>query len=306
MIKECSEIRGFNYQPSYSPHLQFTWTHFEADCWKREVPYALRFGANMLRVWLDWSAYLAIGDTMVARLEEALSILAGHGLKMMPVLFNRWIDPRFPAGGISDQDLRCSGWGFEKFDPYVDALARNFGDDPRIGIWDVCNEPLGLGWGSQDLFFREHVWLSNVADRLRRQTTQPVTIGGMNHDYCQQLAGLVDIISFHPYPHEVGEMEKVCVDHLAIAERFGKPLLCTETCCGSLDDHERGRLARDCIETLEKHRIGWLAWHLVEGRFVTGSRERTDSNAVRLGEGYMPFVLADGTTRPGHEWLERD
>ena len=97
----------------------------------------------------------------------------------------------------------------------------------------------------------------------------------------------------------------MCEEHLAIAAEFGKPLIATETCCGSLDDAERGALARDNIETLERFGIGWQAWQLVSGRFVTGSRERTDSNAVRPKEGYMPFVMPGGTTRPHHEWLER-
>ena len=32
--------------------------------------------------------------------------------------------------------------------------------------------------------------------------------------------------------------------------------------------------------------------------------ERTDSNSLHPGQGHMPFILQDGTIRPGHEWLE--
>jgi hypothetical protein len=301
---DYSQIRGFNYQPSYSSHLQYTWTHFDAAIWEREVPWATRFGSNMLRLWLDWSAYLALGDALADRIDTALGILERSGLRAMLVLFNRWVDPIYPAGGVSDNDLRTSGWGFEKFDAYIDLLAARFGADPRVGLWDLCNEPLGPGWNAQDILFREHVWLAHVADRIRRRSRIPVTVGAMTCDFVLQTASLCDVISFHPYPHHIGEMEQLCRDHLDIAARFGKPLICTETCCGSLNDAERGALARDNIETLERHGIGWLAWHLCESRFVTGSRMKTDSNAVRPGEGYMPFVLADGRTRPGHEWLE--
>jgi len=100
-------------------------------------------------------------------------------------------------------------------------------------------------------------------------------------------------------------MDKPCRDHLEIAEAFGKPLICTETCCGSFDDQERGALAKDNIETLERHKIGWVAWVLCEGKFISTNRACVDSNAVRPNEGYMPFILKDGKTRPGHEWLER-
>jgi hypothetical protein len=89
----------------------------------------------------------------------------------------------------------------------------------------------------------------------------------------------------------------LCADHLALTARFGKPLICAETCCDSLDDRERGALARDGIETLERRGIGW---RLCEGAFVTGRRGKTGSNAVRPNEGYMPFVLAGRAHASSH------
>ena len=303
---DWTKLRGFNYQPSYAGTLQYLWTNYDHDVWAREVPWALRFGANTLRVWLDWSAYLAIGDKMLDAIEDALQILDRHSLQMIPVLFNRWVDPRYPGGGISDNDLRVSDWGLAKFDSYVNALAYRFREDQRILLWDVCNEPLGAPfWNAADISFKEHVWLANVADQLRHQTGIPVTIGSMTYDYVLQTASLCDVISFHPYTVQIGEIEKVCLDHLEIARRFDKPLICTETCKGSFDDYERGALARENIEMLEKYGIGWIAWHLCESKFVTGTKERTDSNSIHPDQGYMPFVLSDGTTRPGHEWFEQ-
>ncbi len=299
-------MRGFGYQPSYSPAMAYNWTHFDAAVWRREVPYATRFGSNTLRIWLDWGAWLILGDDLLKRFDRALDIIHRNGMRTIPVLFNRWVDPRYPVGGISDNDLRASDWSLAKFDPYVDALATHFRCDERILLWDVCNEPLwGTRWNAEDILFREHVWLANVADRLRRGSGLPITIGAMVDHFVHQTAALCDVISFHPYPNEPGEMDKMCRDHVAIAKRFGKPLICTESCCGSFDDQERGRLARECIETLERHGIGWVVWSLCAGKFVTLSRKRVDSNAVRPNEGYMPFVLENGRTRPGHEWLEQ-
>jgi len=301
---QYSELRGFNYQPGYSAHLQYTWTNFDRAAWEREVPFSLRFGANVLRVWLDWSAFLAVGKTMLDALEEALTVLSKHGLRMMPVLFNRWTDARYPAGGVSNDDLKRSDYAFRKFRPYVEGIMERFAQDERVFMWDLCNEPQAPG-EAPEISLRETVWLMSVADTVRGHSpTAPITIGSMTYDYVSLAAPLVDVISFHPYANNKDEMKKLCEDHLEIARMFGKPLICTETCKGSLDDEERGRLARSCIETLERYDIGWLAWQLVEGQFVTASRDRTDTNAVRPNEGYMPFVLADGSTRPGHEWLE--
>ncbi|HVF09481.1 MAG TPA: cellulase family glycosylhydrolase [Abditibacteriaceae bacterium] len=302
MLIAPSAIRGFNYQPSYSAHLQYTWTHFDRACWEREVPFALRFGSNVLRVWLDWSAYLAIGSKMLDAVEAALQVLDQNGLRMMPVLFNRWTDPQYPAGGVSTEELSSPLENFAAFLPYVDALMERCGDDERIALWDLCNEPQAPHGVVAE---RETAWLRRINERVREKTKIPITIGTMTGDNVRHYADLVDVISFHPYTRELGAMQQLCEDHLKMARESGKPLLCTETCCGSLDDFERGALARDNIETLEEYGIGWLAWQLSSGLFVTGSRERTDSNAVRPGEGYMPFVLPDGSTRPGHAWLER-
>lgn len=300
---EYGKIRGFNYQPGYGGTLQYIWTGFDRKVWEREVPWCKRFGANMLRVWLDWQAYLAVGGAFLDSVTQALDVLGKHGLQMMPVLFNRWNDARYPHGGVGDRDLVAGD--VSKFWPYVDALLNRFGSDPRVAIWDVCNEPQAPWNKFGEVNDAETRWLGAVIERMRSATKKPITVGTMSGDNVERFAGLVDVISFHPYTDRIGHMDELCDVHEKIAAKHGKPLICTEACRGSFDDQERGRQARDDVEALERHEIGWLLWHLCESRFVTGNRERTDDNALHPGQGYMPFVLADGTTRPGHEWLER-
>jgi len=300
---DYSTIRGFNYQPGYAGSLQMIWTHFDRRAWEREVGWSKRFGTNMLRVWLDWHAWVAAGDAMFDALAHALDVFADNDIRMMPVLFNRWNDWALPMGMVADRDLMTTGYGFEKFEPYVQGLMKRFGDDERVAIWDLCNEPQAPAQGA-DLNFREMVWLARVADWVRASSTKPITVGTMVDDSVRIYAPLADVISFHPYTSKPGEMAQQCVAHKTIAADYGKPLICTEACKGAFDDHERGAQARDDVEALDNHGIGWLVWQLVEGRFITGSRERTDSNSLHPGEGYMPFILKDGTTRPGHEWLE--
>lgn len=301
-LTKWSSLKGFNYQPGYSAHLQVTWTDFDPAVWEREVPWSLRFGTNTLRVWLDWSAYLVLGDKLMDHIDRALSILDRNGIQMMPVLFNRWTDARYPAGGVADNDLTNGGLAFEKFYHYIDDLMVHFADDRRIVCWDLCNEPQAPR-PMVDIAYQELRWLSVVADRVRRQSDIPITIGSTVTDNVALFAPLVDVISFHPYPRRAEEMDDLCQQHIAIAHTYDRPLICTETCVGSLDDQERGELARETIETLEEYDIGWLAWQLVAGPFVSGNRQRVDSNSIRPNEGYMPFVLEDGSTRPGHEWL---
>jgi len=303
MTLDASIIRGFNYQPSYAGSLQMAWTHYDREVWEREVAWSERFGTNMLRVWLDWHAWIAIGDAMFNAVDSALDVLAANDIRMMPVLFNRWNDWALPMGMVADRDLATGDLGFEKFTPYVDGLMERFADDDRIAIWDLCNEPQAP-YHSAEQNFREAVWLSRVADWVRRASEIPLTIGTSTGDRVRVYAPLADVISFHPYTDKPGDMDASCESHKAIAAAYAKPLICTEACRGSFDDAERGAQARDDVEALDRQGIGWLLWQLVEGRFITGSRDRTDNNALHPGQGYMPFILADGATRPGHEWLE--
>jgi hypothetical protein len=305
MHSDTSQIRGFNYIPGYAGTLQTIWTHFDAGAWDREVQRSLRFGTNTLRVWLDWQAWLADGNRFIDSFEAALSIVERHGIQMMPVLFNRWNDANAPMGMVTDRDLQQSDYTFRKFQPYLDTLLLRFGDDGRICLWDLCNEPQAPREHSNQVNLKEYAWLSYTADTVRRFSKTPLTIGTMVDESVALYAPLADILSFHPYTNTPGHMDELCRTHLAIAQHFRKPLICTEACRGSFDDHERGTQARDDVETLIRHGIGWTLWHLCEGKFVTACHERVDNNSLHPNQGYMPFILADGNTRPGHEWLER-
>ena len=195
---DYASIRGFNYLPSYAGNLQMQWTNFDRNVWEREVKWAKRFGTNMLRVWLDWNAWIALESELFNRFDEALGICNDNEIITMPVLFNRWNNDRLPMGFVSDRDLVASELGFGKFKPYVSGLMDRFGRDERIGIWDLCNEPQTPNL-SDKVNFREAVWMSHVNDWVRRGSDFPVTIGTMNGDNIRVYAPLVDVISFHPY-----------------------------------------------------------------------------------------------------------
>ena len=107
------------------------------------------------------------------------------------------------------------------------------------------------------------------------------------------------------YAYTQANIDAVCDEVVQIAVDANKPLYCGEYCAGSFNDQERAEIARMSIEALEKQGIGWAAWHLMSGQLVTGSRERTDKNGIR-GEGYMSFIMLDGSPRPGHEILHRN
>lgn len=298
-----SAIRGFNYLPSYASNLQLLWTHYDDAVWDREVGWSKRFGSNMLRLWLDWHAYIAMEDEFFEVLDSALAELAKHNIQAMLVLFNRWHNSRWPMGGVGDRDLIKGAYEFSQFAPYVQGLLQRFGSDERVAIWDLCNEPQAPHLETQ-INFLEYLWLARVANWVRQDSDIPITIGTEMGDNVRIFAPLVDVISIHPYTRVRGDIEQVCADHVAMAADFGKPLICTETGTGSFDDVERGEHVRLDVETFRRYEIGWLLCHLMEGRFTTASQARADHNALHPGQGLLPFMLKDGRTRPGHEWLE--
>ncbi len=140
---------------------------------------------------------------------------------------------------------------------------------------------------------------------LRGAKKKPLALGTMSGPNVEPFAGLVDLITFHRCANRIGHTDELCDAHLNLAVKYKKPLVCTEACRGSFDDQERGRQSHGDVEAMERRNIGWLLWQLCESRFVTGNRERMDDNTLHPGQGYIPFVLADDTTRPGHGWLGR-
>ena len=92
--------------------------------------------------------------------------------------------------------------------------------------------------------------------------------------------------------------------YIDVANRLEKPLLCTETCQGSLNDQVRGEIVRQTLDALESRSIGWLAWHLCEGKVVTGDRSRRTETAGPERQDIC-LLLADGSIRPHHEAVLR-
>jgi hypothetical protein len=81
------------------------------------------------------------------------------------------------------------------------------------------------------------------------------------------------------------------------ANQVKKPLLASETCWGSLDDKTRVSIVQSTLSELKKRDIGWLAYVLHHSLIA-------DAHRPQFGPmdhaGYMAFIEADGTLRPGH------
>jgi hypothetical protein len=76
------------------------------------------------------------------------------------------------------------------------------------------------------------------------------------------------------------------------AKKLGKPMICTECCWGAMDDDaERARIVRANLQALKQYGIGFFPHAL----WTSGVAD------LHKGGLYMPFILEDGSLRPGHE-----
>ncbi|MEI6376966.1 MAG: cellulase family glycosylhydrolase [bacterium] len=306
-----NNIRGFNYQPSYGSSGLELWRRFDADIIRKEIGRGKKFfpKMNAVRFWLSSDAFVREPELFGRNFETALAIFAEHGLEVMPVLFNRWHDKALDYGGIYIDHFTPGNWAYREdlFDAYVREIVGAHRNDPRIFVWDLCNEP--CPWGLQNpehaaAVKHEYVWLAR-ASRLCKEAgaTAPLTVGVYpTLEQLQYWEPLSDILSFHPYAMATwsppDKFEPFLDECVSFAQEKGKPLLATECCWGSLDDRARVEIIKYTLGQLKKRNIGWLAYLLHHSLIADAHRPEFGPLS---DPGNLSFIEADGSLRPGHE-----
>jgi len=308
--KDYKDVRGFNYVPSYAFVLNDIMDMFDEKVWDREFGFARDLNANSLRIWLSSVSYHRDPTRFARNFQKALCLAERHDLTIMPTLYNRWVDANYPFGQLDLAHVLAPQPPHNEHAKYVTQLVSAFRSDPRIIMWDMCNEPYGYSYIresgiKQEFKKRETAFMKMLFEAARdAQPSQPLTLGtsGPVEHNDRETYDLADVICFHPYPGWWNdEYERETVSYIDLANRMDKPLLCSETCQGSLDDRVRQECIKSSIGVLRNRGIGWYAWQLCAGEMVSARRDRTDNNAKPGDRGYMCFVLEDGTIRPGHE-----
>lgn len=314
MQTDWSKVQGFNWLPSWAPLLYEGWTHFEADQAARELQAAVKYGVNTIRVWFDWQAWRLRPEQALGAFEACIDVAGSLELRLIPTLFNRWVDGAYPAGGLALEHFAPPGRDWTMFYDYVDALVGCWRDDDRILCWDMCNEPLNhtipitasLERSNPDdpLQAREIEFLASMCEHARTlRPVQPITMGTTVRENVRIFEPYVDVISFHPYANNSDEMARLCDEHLQIAHQAGKPLIATEVVRGSMDDEKHVEMAMWNIEVLESRGIGWVLWVLTAGKAISTRPDWRHGNCPPGDNAYMAFALPDGSLRPGHEPL---
>ncbi len=320
MMGKYSAVRGFNYQPSYGATGCEIWRNFKADIIKKELGLGKKYfpGINTIRAWLSFDAFLVDNDQFEEAFEQYIAIADGHGLKIIPTLFNNWHSlPDY--GGVAEETIRSwfkcrSSAGAATpyvFDLYLDRIVGKHSNDSRILLWDLCNEPFNSG--PVDLFNEWVTYLYNYC-KSTINPIQPVGVSiGDTVKSMQIVEAASDVFLLHLYFAAKEQPAKDVIEHykkigldppesvgklVEYAKSVGKPILCTECCWGSLDDAERAKIISSELEALVHHDIGFLA-HALHESLVADLHGPQYGPVSRAGN--MVFINMDGTLRKHHE-----
>jgi hypothetical protein len=291
-------LRGFSVVPSWGARIEEAWWFYDGARMREEVSLAKQVHANCIRLWIEFTAWMADPDKVTANFLDAVSAIDEAGMKTMPCLFNRWRDNLWEYGGTYTEDL------FRSHDArleYVRALVTPLVNDDRVLIWDLCNEPQALDQDAE-VNKKEFAFLQLVGQTVREcGVQQPITIGAVDGNL-GIYAPLMDVLCSHPYDRSPEDLAKKLATYKEEQQRHGKPFLVNETIPGGLDDLRRAELAKYYTEQLSAAGFGWLGWALREGKAISTRRDRYDGNGIDE-QGFHPFFSKEGKLRNGLEFL---
>jgi hypothetical protein len=270
-------IRGCNYLPRTAVNVTEMWQceTYDPTTIGQELAWAEAAGYNGLRVFLQYLVWRDDPAGLVARLDQFLEVASNHGMRTTLVPFcDCSFSGREPYLGPQDAPMpgiHNSGWvpspglgrvtdrsAWPDLECYAKDLVRRFGQDDRVLIWDLYNEPGNSGMGEKSLPLVEaaFTWAREV------NPAQPLTVGLWNDltgPMSRRLAELSDIVSFHAYgdPQDVEAKIEVC-------RTYGRPLLCTEWL-----RRQVGNTFAAILPLFVQYKVGWYHWGLVAGKTQT-------------------------------------
>ena len=276
--KKTGWIAGFNYVTSTAVNSTEMWQadSYDAENINKELAVAAETGFNSCRVFLQFLVWEFERDGFLNTLDNFLSIACKHGISVMPIFFDdcafsgnepflgkqhdpvpgvtnsRWTPS--PGQKITD-DLTL----INILEEYVKTIVKGFGQDSRILMWDVYNEPGNNGRGKKSIPL-----LQKAFDWVRDcDPVQPVTAGAWDRnkqtDWDTECLNLSDIISFHDY-----ESIDRTKDHVTLLRKYDRPIFCTEWLLRQTDNTFATH-----FEFFKENNISVYNWGLVEGKTQT-------------------------------------
>ncbi|HBA85596.1 MAG TPA: 1,4-beta-xylanase [Verrucomicrobia bacterium] len=264
---------GCNFIPSTAINQLEMWQSktFDPAVIRRELGWADTLGFNTLRVYLHDLLWEAEAEKFKERIDRFLKICESYSMRVILVLFDDcWCDDpvlgkqRDPTPGVHN-----SGWSrspgskaaadpkqWPRLEKYVKEVLAAYGQDPRVVVWDLYNEP-----GNSEMHEKSLPLLQAVFEWARTvDVTQPLTSGiwyGNETLNAFQLAHS-DVTTFHNY-NGMEELRKQIAD----LKKLGRPVICTEYM------RRPESLFGTHLGIFQKAHVGAINWGLVSGKTQT-------------------------------------
>jgi len=278
--QEQSWLVGCNFLPSSAINQleMFQEETFDEIGITKELNLAKDLGFNSARIYLHdllWEEQ----EGFCSRLDKVLEICSSLSIKPMLVLFDDCHRP-YPKLGKQPLPVRGvhnSGWKqspgmaivhsihdktiepkeIDRLKKFVQEILSSFGEDQRILMWDLYNEPgqFGVGEKSYDLLSMCWDWAHEI------RPSQPLTScldGSVGKDIIKLNQEKSDVITFHTY--EAKDLEST----IARLKETGRPLICTEYMA-----REHGTTFQFSLPIFKENNVGCYNWGLVAGKSQT-------------------------------------
>lgn len=271
-------MSGCNYNPTSAVNQIEMWhaETFDSLQIEKEMQWAEELGFTTMRVFLSSVVWKNDPIGMKSRINTFLNITSRHGVRPMLVFFDDcWNEestygiqlPPKPgvhnSGWVKDPSLSLRNEPSSLYPilkAYVQDIMTRFGNDDRVLMWDLYNEPGGAPaekhHQSLDLLKKVFVWAREV------NVSQPITSGIWDNSKKQfievQLANS-DIVSFHCYRNPAETQQ--CIDSLRAQNR---PLVCTEYMA-----RKHGSTFQTIMPIFKKEKVMAYNWGFVAGKTNT-------------------------------------
>jgi len=297
---------GFNYLPRTAVNFIEMWQEstFDPLTISQELKWAKEYGYNSLRTNLPMIVYESDEYGLKHRVNLFLDLAQENGISVTLCLLDdcefsgkpAQLGPQpgpFPglhnggAVGSPGRDIVLDTSQWHRVEKYVRDMVSTWGNDRRVLIWDLYNEP-GNSWTfhkngtkviPQKLQLEENAMhlMELVFEWAREENPmQPLTTSAWHvpdpffteesdeviplaHMIDQRAMQLSDIISIHAYCND-----KLLRSILQKTSVLGKPMLLTEWMgrqCGSTYEN--------LLPILQEFDVGWFQWGLVKGKTQT-------------------------------------
>jgi len=265
---------GCNFIPSTAINQIDMWQSqtFDPDTIERELGWAADLGFNTVRVFLHNLVWQADAAGFKRRINHYLEIADRHTLSTMFVLFDDcWNDnPHLGPQPPPIPGVHNSGWmrspgsatvanpsSWTPLEAYVTDVIGTFGQDGRILMWDMYNEPGNEGGGATSipLLKKAFEWARAA------EPAQPLTAGTYsdNPELNTVQLEVADIVTFHNYRDAASLTMQI-----QELKALGRPVVCTEYMARTRESRFETHLP-----VFKRERVGCYNWGLIKGKTQT-------------------------------------